>query len=211
MMKAPTRTFVSLLVLLGCLGATAFLPAAAPPDGLAIGDAAPLTDVALADPVAGGSHTLADLAGPNGLLVIFSCNTCPWVARWEDRYLTTAALAEELGVGMVLLNPNEALRDGPESGPTMKARHAGKGYRFPYLIDQDARLARAYGATRTPDVFLFDADLRLVYRGAIDDNARDADAVEQAYLADALHAMHAGEPIAMQETASLGCTIKWPN
>ncbi len=178
------------------------------PEPLEIGAKAPMTDVEMQG-VSGTSYSLEDVAGENGLLVIFTCNTCPWVKAWEDRYPQIAAQAEEQGIGLIMPNPNEAYRDNGDSMADMQARAEEQGYTFPYVLDEGAQLADAFGATRTPDVFLFNADMELVYRGAIDDNARDAEAVEERYLFDAMTAMVNGTEIEPQVTKSIGCTIKW--
>lgn len=181
----------------------------APPERLEIGDAAPMTDYAMRD-VTGETYTLSEVAGEKGLLVIFSCNTCPWVKAWEDRYPKLDAQAEQQGIGLITVNPNAGYRDRGESMADMKARAEASNYTFPYVLDKDAQLAEAFGATRTPDVFLFDADMTLVYQGAIDDNARNADAVEHPYLSNAMTAMVQGNPISTPVTKAFGCTIKWP-
>ena len=178
------------------------------PDPLEIGAQAPMTDVEMQG-VSGESYSLASVAGENGLLVIFTCNTCPWVKAWEDRYPQIAAQAEEQGIGLIMPNPNEAYRDNGDSMADMQARAEEMGYSFPYVLDEGSQLAEAFGATRTPDVFLFNADMELVYRGAIDDNARNADAVENRYLFDAMTALVSGNEIEPKVTKSIGCTIKW--
>ncbi len=174
---------------------------------LAIGSQAPMTDYAMTS-TAGEQLTLAEVAGKNGLLVVFSCNTCPYVLAWENRYNAIAAEAKKLGIGAVLVNPNEAQRSGEDSMEAMRRHAASRSYTMPYVVDQDHQLADAFGATRTPDVFLFNADLKLVYRGAIDDNAQNAEAVAHTYLMDALRATAAGEAIEKTVTRSIGCTIK---
>lgn len=176
-------------------------------DPLQIGDKAPLTNQRVED-TSGRTLTLAEVAGRNGLLVIFTCNTCPWVARWESRYNDISALAGSNNIGVIGLNPNERIRNRGESMADMKKRAQKQGYTFPYAIDKDHKLADAFVATRTPEIFLFDSNLRLVYHGAIDDNASDASQVEEAYVMDAIRAMVAGNEITTQETRSLGCTIK---
>lgn len=179
------------------------------PDRLEIGAKAPLTDVEVED-VSGEVLTLAKVAGENGLLVNFSCNTCPWVAAWEDRYNPIARLAEENGIGVIALNPNSAIRNRGESMQDMQERAESSGYEFYYALDKNSRLAEAFGATRTPDIFLFNSDMELVYTGAIDDNAKSAEEVEEPFLENAIRSMVAGKEISPNTTKALGCTIKWP-
>lgn len=174
---------------------------------LAIGSSAPMTDYEMAA-TTGETLTLADARGENGLLVIFSCNTCPWVGAWQNRYDDIQAEAERLGIGTILVNSNEGSRGDEDSMEAMQRHAETHAYTMPYVVDTDHRLADAFGATRTPEVFLFDADLKLVYHGAIDDNARNADAVEHPYLTDAMQAMRAAESIEPNVTRSIGCTIK---
>lgn len=178
-------------------------------EALEIGSPAPMTDVAMLN-VDGDSLSLADAAGENGLLVMFSCNTCPWVAAWEDRYPVVAEKAEELGIGMIVLNPNAAYRNRGDGYADMQDRADDMGYTFPYVVDENAALATAFGATRTPEAFLFNSGMTLAYHGAIDDNAKKPNEVENTYLLDAMAAMAAGEAIAHEVTKSVGCTIKFP-
>lgn len=174
---------------------------------LQIGDTAPMQDHKVTD-TSGRSLSFSEVAGSNGLLVMFTCNTCPWVSKWEDRFNTMADQAETNGIGMIALNPNERIRSKGESMEDMKRRAQKQNYRFPYALDKDHELADAFGATRTPEIFLFDKDMKLVYHGAIDDNANDAADVEQAYVRDAISQLSAGISIQTSETRSLGCTIK---
>lgn len=176
-------------------------------NALKIGDKAPQINQEVED-TSGRTLTLAEVAGENGLLVMFSCNTCPWVAKWEDRYNGLADLAETNNIGMIALNPNERIRDRGESMVDMKKRAQKQGYNFPYALDQNHIIADAFGATRTPEIFLFDENLTLVYHGAIDDNADDANAVEATYAVDAINELIRGTEISTKETKSLGCTIK---
>ena len=176
-------------------------------DVLKIGDKAPQTNLEVED-TSGRTLTLAGVADDNGLLVLFTCNTCPWVAKWEDRYNGLADLAGVNNIGMIALNPNERIHDRGESMEDMKRRAQKQGYSFPYALDEDHKLADAFGATRTPEIFLFDSNMKLVYHGAIDDNANDASTVEATYAEDAIRELVAGSGISQQETKSLGCTIK---
>ncbi|MTI88384.1 MAG: redoxin domain-containing protein [Balneolaceae bacterium] len=174
---------------------------------LKIKDKAPLTDEKVVD-ISGKSLTLNEVAESNGLLVIFSCNTCPWVAKWEDRYNGLFQHARENSIGMIALNPNERIRNKGESMEDMKRRADKKEYDFFYALDENHRLADAFGANRTPEVFLFDDELTLVYHGAIDDNANDAADVEQTYVINAIDEMVSGNSVSTAVTKSLGCTIK---
>ncbi len=168
----------------------------------------PLSDVKMQD-VSGGDLSLSDIRGENGLLVIFSCNTCPWVIRWQDRYVEIADQFKDDKLGIVAINSNEASRSGVDSFEAMQKHAQENGYNFYYTVDKDSKLAHAFGATRTPHVFLFNGAGKLVYRGAIDDNARDAKNVDEPYLKNAIHSMLEGKTIDMASTKALGCSIKY--
>jgi peroxiredoxin len=175
---------------------------------LEIGSAMPLKDFQLAD-ISGKNITLANAKGDAGTLVIFSCNTCPWVIRWEDRYVTLANTYAPKGIGMIAVNSNAA-RFGSEDSLEEMVEHAkNNGYNFPYAQDPGSKLATAFGATKTPHIYLFNADDKLVYLGAIDDNAKNAKKVEVPFLANAIDALLAGKPINPQTTKALGCSIKF--
>ena len=175
---------------------------------LEIGSAMPLMDHQLAD-ISGNTITLADVKGDAGTLVVFSCNTCPWVIRWEDRYVTLANTYAPKGIGMIAVNSNAA-RFGSEDSLEEMVEHAkNNGYNFPYAQDPESELASAFGATKTPHIYLFNADDKLVYLGAIDDNAKNAKKVEVPFLANAIDALLAGNPINPQTTKALGCSIKF--
>ncbi len=175
---------------------------------LAIGSDIPLPDYAM--PVVGGGEvSLESKVGDQGLVVIFSCNTCPWVLAWEDRYVSLVDAYEPKGFGFIAVNSNAAYRNGVDSMDEMTAHAQAKSYNFSYTVDKDSRLAREFGATRTPHIYVFDKAGKLVYRGAIDDNAHKPNKVEDTYLADALDAMLAGKAIVQHSTKALGCTIKF--
>ena len=207
-MKLHRLVYVLLILL--AVGFLAFLPIEDKlADRLEIGAKAPLTDVEVTD-VSGEVLTLEEVAGENGLLVNFSCNTCPWVEAWEDRYNPITKMAEENGIGVIMLNPNAAIRNDGESMDDMQARAKSSNYDFYYALDEQAKLAEAFGATRTPDIFLFNSNMELVYTGAIDDNAKSAEEVDQPYLKNAIQNLVAGKEIDPKTTKALGCTIKWP-
>lgn len=207
-MKKSTA-YILCITLIG-IGLAAFSPVdTAEAPSLELGAKAPLTDYEMKD-VSGEMLSLDDVAGENGVLVVFSCNTCPWVKRWEDRYNPIAKLAKENSIGVIFPNPNASGRDRGDGYEAMQERAESSGYVFPYVLDENSRLASAFGATHTPHVFLFNGDLELVYKGAIDDNARSAEEVEEPWLKNAIEDLAAGEQITPQSTKSLGCTIKFP-
>jgi thioredoxin-related protein len=173
-----------------------------------IGAKAPMVDYEMKG-TDGNQHSLESLAQANGLLVIFSCNTCPFVIKWEDRYPGLAKMAAEQKIGFALINSNEAKRNGEDSMEEMKKHASEKGYaNVPYVVDENSQLANAFGAKTTPHVFLFNKEMELVYEGAIDDNLDSAAAVEKAYLSDAMDNMLKGKEIDPANTKAIGCSIK---
>lgn len=180
---------------------------------LAIGAAMPAGDVVMKD-VMGADRSLSAIKGAKGLLVIFSCNTCPFVvgsegsAGWEGRYPELAALCKAGDVGFALVNSNSAKRDAGDSFTDMQMRYKQQAYGGHYLLDEGNAVADAFAARTTPHVFLFDKDLKLVYKGAIDDNVDDPKAVTRHYLKDAMAAMVAGRSVDPAITRNLGCSIK---
>lgn len=175
---------------------------------LDIGKEMPKCDESMKCATTGQTFTLDDLEKENGLLLIFSCNTCPFVLAWEDRYPMIAELAKKNNVGFALVNSNYLKRDGDDSMEAMEAHAKAKNYQWPYLDDHDSELANLLGAQTTPHVFLFDKNMKLVYKGAIDDNYKDAADVEDFYLRDALNSLGSGKEIEQKETRNLGCSIK---
>ncbi|MBF89268.1 MAG: thioredoxin family protein [Candidatus Marinimicrobia bacterium] len=174
---------------------------------LEIGSKIPLANVKMED-ISGKDISLNDVMGDNGLLVVFSCNTCPFVDAWEDRYIKVSNEYQEKGVGMVAINSNEGTRNSGDNLKDMKNRAKKAKYDFFYTLDKGSKLASAFGATKTPHIFLFNKKGELVYRGAIDDNSK-ANRVETNYLMDAIDAMIAGKKVGMTSTKAIGCTIKF--
>lgn len=157
----------------------------------------------------GKQHSLHEYAEKNAVVVIFSCNHCPYVRAWEDRMVQIQADYESKGVRLVAINANDASKYPDDSFPKMKERAREKNFNFPYLHDETQEVARAYGAERTPEVFLFDSNGILRYHGTIDDNYDDPSAVRTNYLRDALDAVLDGKAAPMSQTRPVGCTIKW--
>ncbi len=144
----------------------------------------------------------------NGLLVIFSCNTCPFVIKNQQVTLKTIAYAQKHDIGVVVINSNEARRDGDDSYTNMKAYAAEQGYNVPYLADDNASLADLFGANHTPEIFLFNNKSVLVYMGAMNDNPSEPENAKKAYIQDAIDATVAGKQPNPATTKSVGCSIK---
>jgi thioredoxin-related protein len=147
---------------------------------LNIGAVAPASDVKMTD-ISGAQYSLADLKNSGGLLVVFSCNGCPFVVGsegsegWEGRYDGLREIAEANNIGMALINSNEAKRDKGDDMKGMKTRAEEHGFsKCKYLLDVNSTVANAFFARTTPHVYLFDGNMKLVYKGAIDDNVDDS-------------------------------------
>jgi len=141
--------------------------------------------------------------------VIFTCNHCPYARAWEDRLIRVQRDYANRGVRFILINSDDPVKVPDDSFDQMKVRAQAKAYPFPYVFDDTQEVAKAYGATRTPEIFLFDESRTLRYHGAPDDNYEDPAAVRHQYLRDALDALLAGATPPTPETKAVGCTIKW--
>ena len=154
------------------------------------------------------SRTLNDNLKENGLLVVFTSNSCPFVVMWEDRYQLLEEKCRNSNLGMVYINSNQAKRNGDDSIEKMKNHSKEMGYTYPYLIDKNSEMANAFGAKTTPHIFLFNKEKTLVYKGAIDDNYKSANDVTENYLLDALDQVSNQKNISIKETKAVGCSIK---
>lgn len=159
--------------------------------------------------VDGTTVQLANAAGAAGTVVIFWSNQCPWVDRYDGRVQDLIDRFQGEGIAFVLVNANDATAFPQESMDV--SREQADRYDATYVRDDDASLARVLGASRTPHVFVYDADRTLVYTGAIDDSPSDAGSVSETYLADALAALTGGGAVPVAQTEAFGCTIKFPN
>lgn len=189
------------LVLYAVLGAGAAYAQVLP-----LGAQMPLADQTMAN-TSGGQASIAGLRGERGTVVVFWSNQCPWVDRLQDRVFSLANEFRSQGVSFILVNSNDPSAFPKES----LAESQAKGYALPYLMDADSRLAAAFGAERTPHIYLFDANNALVYVGALDDSPGDPGNVQKSYLRDALTALGQGSPVAVPQTKAFGCTIKLKN
>lgn len=160
--------------------------------------------------VDGHTTSLSALLQDNrAVAVIFTCNHCPYAQAWEDRMIAIQQEYRDRGVVVVAINPNNAVKYPDDDFEHMKQRAKAQGFNFLYLRDESQDVARAYGATRTPHVFLLDEAGVLRFRGAIDDHYEDPNAVQQPYLRSALDALLAGNAVEIAITQEVGCTIKW--
>lgn len=157
----------------------------------------------------GKTYSLKDFSDAATLVVVFSCNHCPYVKAYEDRMVAIQKDYAARGARLVAINSNDD-ENYPEDGfENMVRRAKEKGFNFPYLRDETQETARRYGATHTPQIFVFDASRRLAYTGKIDDNWESPAAVTRRYLREALDELVAGRAPRLAETHAIGCTIKW--
>lgn len=174
---------------------------------LPIGSQMPKADIKMKD-ISGKEVTLKDAVKKNGILVMFSCNTCPVVKQYQARTNEICKYALSKDIGVVLLNSNEALRSNGDSYDDMKSYAGANNYTWNYAVDNNSTLADAFGATRTPECFLFNKDSKLVYHGAIDDNANGPDESTRRHLKIAVDELVQGKEISKSESRSVGCNIK---
>jgi thiol-disulfide isomerase/thioredoxin len=176
-------------------------------NSIAIGSTYPIKNFSAEDVVSGQMIKFEAAATDKGLLVIFTCNTCPFVLKSMPRMVESVKMAQAEGLGLLIVNANEAQRDEQDAPEEMK--QFAQKHNYPnYLIDKNSALADAFGANRTPEVFLFDGNQKLVYKGAMDDNVQDPANAEELFLQNAVKSMLQGKSITQQETKSIGCTIK---
>jgi hypothetical protein len=198
-----------------CIGLVIFTSAylSSDPKPLKIGKAAPLQSEKMLS-VDGTELSLADIKLEKGILVVFSCNTCPFVvgnehfAGWEKQYNALNELASANKIGMVLINSNEGKRDKDDAFDAMVEHSKKLGYTMPYLLDRNSKIADAFGAKTTPHVFLFNADMKLVYSGSIDNTWDSKRTSDITYVINAMNELAADSKISLKETPPRGCGIK---
>jgi peroxiredoxin len=157
----------------------------------------------------GKVYSLADLNKGKGFIVIFTCNHCPFSQAYEQRIIALHKKYAPKGMPVVAINPNDPIREPEDSYDNMKKRAKKYKYPFVYLVDENQSIAKAYGAMRTPHVYVLDAIRNVVYIGAIDDNFEDSKLVKEKYLENVLDAFLSGKPILNPVTKAIGCGIKW--
>jgi peroxiredoxin len=159
--------------------------------------------------VDGQTYSLDSFRDARLLVVIFTCNHCPYAQALEPRFIELQRDYAERGVRLVAINPNDARAYPDDDFPHMQELARKNGWNFPYLRDESQSVARAYDAACTPDIFVFDGDRALRYNGRLDDNWQDPGKVKQRDLRRALDALLAGKPIDFSVSPALGCSIKW--
>ncbi len=197
------------IILLAALIYSAVFSASA--QGYKVGDTA--TDFKLEN-VDGKMVSLADYPQAKGFIVIFTCNHCPYAKAYEDRIIALDKKYKPLGYPVIAINPNDPVSLPDDSYAKMQERAKEKGFTFPYLFDDGQKVYPAYGATRTPHVFVLqktDKGNVVRYIGAIDDNYEDASAVKVPYVANAVDALLANKAVSPDFTKAIGCSIKPAN
>ena len=173
---------------------------------LPIGADMPKGEIKMKD-ISGKEVSLNEAKKKNGLLVMFSCNTCPYVIKNQQRTRDISNYALKNEIGVILINSNEGQRSSDDSYEAMKQYAKNQGYNWYYTIDEKSVLADAFGANRTPENFLFNQEGKLVYHGAIDDNPEES-SVTRKHLKEAIDEMLNGKDVSVKTSRSVGCTIK---
>lgn len=178
-------------------------------EGYHVGDA--VSDFSLKN-INGKNVSLADYPESKGFIITFTCNHCPYAVAYEDRIIALDKNFKGVGYPVIAINPNDPTRSPEDSYEKMQERSSEKGFPFPYLFDEKQEVAKAFGASNTPHVYLLSVqnkDLIVKYIGAIDDNSDDPGSVKEKYVENAINQLMADGKIAVQETKAIGCTIKW--
>jgi len=196
---------------LALLIAAAFISLTAFADGgYKVGDNA--IDFSLKN-INGKMVSMADYKDAKGFIVIFTCNHCPFSVKYQERIVELAKWSAKKGYPVIAINPNDTIAYPDDNYANMQKRAKEQKFNFPYLVDGTQQIAKTYGATKTPHVFVLQkgaaANLVVSYIGAIDDNADDAKAVKVKYVEQAVNELLSGKPVSVNTTKAVGCGIKW--
>jgi peroxiredoxin len=156
--------------------------------------------------------SLSDYKDAKGAIVVFTCNHCPFAKKYESRIIALDKKYRTKGYPVIAINPNDPGKEPEDSYENMQKIAKQKSYPFPYLFDETQATATAYGATRTPHVYILqkvNSEYVVKYIGAIDDNSDDEKSVKEKYAENAIDALLAGKPVSPDNTKAIGCTIKW--
>ncbi|MBC6409253.1 MAG: thioredoxin family protein [Ekhidna sp.] len=202
----------TLILLLGVLAVAAilFMNASKPLPGYEVGDYA--SDFDLPD-VNGKTVSMSDYTDAKGFIIIFTCNTCPYAKAYESRIIALDKKYSGKGFPVIAINPNDLEKQPGDSMEEMRKRAKDKAYTFPYLRDDSQQVAKAFGATKTPHVFVLNKEdndkYRVEFIGAIDDSANDPSDVSETYVEDATDALLSDKKPSKTEARAIGCSIKW--
>jgi peroxiredoxin len=197
------KTILAIVVLISMVATSPMTP------NYGVGDT--VSDFKLKN-VDGKMISLTDFKKSKGVIVIFDCNTCPYSKRYNERIIALNEKYASKGYPVVTINPNDPQQSEGDSFEEMVALAKEKKYTFPYLVDESQEVARAFGATNTPHVFVLKNEgnsFKVAYIGAIDDNARDASAASKKYVEEAVDALIANKAVPSSKTKAIGCGIKW--
>ena len=209
MSKSMKRTFTLLIGVLAVV-AVLFMNASRPVPGYGVGDYA--ADFELPN-VDGKMVSLSNYDNAKGFVVIFTCNTCPYAKAYESRIIALDKEYAAKGFPVIAINPNDINKQPGDTMEEMQKRSKSKGYGFPYLRDDSQSVAKAFGATKTPHVYVLNKEASGKYRvefiGAIDDSPNDPNDVSDTYVENAINSLLKGEKPTVTEKRAIGCTIKW--
>lgn len=184
------------------------MPAVTPlADGLEVGDKA--SDFKLKNAIDGKMVSLSDYEDAKGFILTFTCNTCPYAKMYEQRIIDLHNEFAPKGYPVVAINPNDVAKQPGDSVAEMKKRAEEKEYPFAYLQDETQNIAKAFGATRTPHMYILDKDLNVLYIGGIDNNPKDGTAADTHFIKDAINELIDGKEVSTKTSKAIGCTIKW--
>ena len=203
------RTFTLITGVLAVV-AVLFMNASKPMPGYGVGDYAVDFDLPNID---GKMVSMADYGDAKGYVIVFTCNTCPYAKAYESRIIELDKQYASKGFPVIAINPNDLKQQPGDSMEEMKKRASDKGYTFPYLRDDSQEVAKAFGATKTPHVYVLNKEssgkLKVEFIGAIDNSPNNASDVSEKYVEDAINALLSGEKPTVTEKRAIGCTIKW--
>jgi len=209
MTKTMKRTFTLIVGMLAVV-AVLFMNASEPAPGYGVGDYA--KDFKLPN-IDGKMVSMNDYSDAKGFVVVFTCNTCPYAKAYESRVIALDKKYASKGFPLIAINPNDIVQQPGDTMDEMKKRSANKGYTFPYLRDDSQEVAKAFGATKTPHVYVLNKEAGGKYKvefiGAIDDSPNDPGDVSETYVEDAINALLKGDKPSITEKRAIGCTIKW--
>jgi len=157
---------------------------------------------------------LSDYMSAKGAVIVFDCNTCPYSKAYNERIIALHKKYSSSGFPLIAINANDPQQSPGDSFGEMAAMAKKKKYDFPYLVDETQKVAKSFGATNTPHVFVLQKignDFKVAYIGTIDNNSRDASAVTKKYVEEAIDALLSGATVSTPNTKAIGCTIKWKN